>query len=117
MLTGVVQDPNSIFARMYWSFETDSDLGKNMEQWKSSYEEAEFNKPFPLGRATSGLNLGLSFIGSPPVRVSILTSALVITLTQRWVPFYAIAIIIKITTARRYRVTGMTLRNIALIFI
>ena len=46
MLTGVVQDPDSILKSMYWSFETDADLGKHMDQWKSSYQEAEFNKPF-----------------------------------------------------------------------
>lgn len=61
MLTGVVQDPNSLFARMYWSFETDADLGKNMDQWKSSYQEAEFNKPFPLGSSDYWLEPGVVF--------------------------------------------------------
>ncbi|EMN3918350.1 porin [Citrobacter farmeri] len=61
MLTGVVQDPDSIFARMYWSFETDSDLGKKMDQWKSSYQEAEFNKPFTLGVSDFWLEPGVVF--------------------------------------------------------
>lgn len=61
MLTGVVQDPDSIFKRMYWSFETDADLGKNMDQWKSSYQEAEFNKPFPVGDSQFWLEPGVVF--------------------------------------------------------
>ncbi|GAS74652.1 putative N-acetylneuraminic acid outer membrane channel protein NanC precursor [Salmonella enterica] len=61
MLTGVVQDSDSIFKSMYWSFETDADLGKNMDQWKSSYQEAEFNKPFVLGDSDFWLEPGVVF--------------------------------------------------------
>ncbi|MBK0167391.1 oligogalacturonate-specific porin KdgM family protein [Klebsiella sp. S69] len=61
MLTGVVQDTNSVLTRMYWSFETNADLGKNLDQWKSSYEEMEFNKPFPLGDSNFWLEPGVVF--------------------------------------------------------
>lgn len=61
MLTGVVQDPESILKNLYWSFETDADLGKHMDQWKSSYQEAEFNKPFPLGSTAFWLEPGTVF--------------------------------------------------------
>lgn len=61
MLTGVVQDPDSILKSMYWSFETDADLGKHMDQWKSSYQEAEFNKPFSLGASQFWLEPGTVF--------------------------------------------------------
>ena len=43
MLTGVVQESDSILKNMYWSFETDADLGKHMDQWKDSYQEVELN--------------------------------------------------------------------------
>lgn len=61
MLTGVVQDPDSILKNMYWSFETDADLGKHMDQWKDSYQEVELNKPFPLGRSQFYLEPGTVF--------------------------------------------------------
>nr|WP_302825398.1 oligogalacturonate-specific porin KdgM family protein [Hafnia alvei] len=46
---------------MYWSFETDADLGKHMDQWKDSYQEVELNKPFPLGRSQFYLEPGTVF--------------------------------------------------------
>lgn len=61
MFKGVVKDPESIFKDMFWSIETDIDLGKNMDQWKSGYQEAEFNKPFALGNSDFWLEPGFVF--------------------------------------------------------
>lgn len=117
MLTGVVQDPDSILKSMYWSFETDADLGKHMDQWKSSYQEAEFNKPFSLGASQFWLEPEPFFIGNRQGHASIPTLALVTILIQRWGRYCAIATIIRIMTVKHVRVSGMIRRSIAWIFI
>lgn len=117
MLTGVVQDPDSILKSMYWSFETDADLGKHMDQWKSSYQEAEFNKPFSLGASQFWLEPGTVFhwesAGSridPYIGIGYHFDP---TLGR----YCAIATIIRIMTVKHVRVSGMIRRSIAWIFI
>ncbi|MEN3752099.1 hypothetical protein ABC733_03480 [Mangrovibacter sp. SLW1] len=46
---------------MYWSVETDADLGEYFDQWKNSYQEIEINKPILLGQSGFYLEPGTVF--------------------------------------------------------
>lgn len=45
-LAGVIKQPDSILKGTYWSFETDSNMGKNADEFSASYQEIEMNKAF-----------------------------------------------------------------------
>lgn len=60
MFSGVVLQ-DGWMKNMYWSVETDADLGKHFDQWKNSYQEIEINKPVPLGQSDFYLEPGAVF--------------------------------------------------------
>lgn len=45
-LSGVIKQPGNILKGTYWSIETDSNMGKNMDEFSASYQEIEMNHAF-----------------------------------------------------------------------
>ncbi|GEA52119.1 hypothetical protein VIN01S_29230 [Vibrio inusitatus NBRC 102082] len=49
-IAGVVTEQDSMLRGMYWSIETNASMGNDFSEFKSSYNEAEFNKGFYFGK-------------------------------------------------------------------
>lgn len=49
-IAGSIKDKESMVRGMYWSIETNSSMGDDVSEFKSSYQEAEFNKGFYFGK-------------------------------------------------------------------